>query len=278
MRIGILLALLLSATFCFADLTLIQKEGDVSRPTYFHNNQSAVRDSTTGLVIDYDKQLITFILLQDSTFCTASITEYHDLAVQFAVDTARQVREAAIEQIMASGSTREDAEKLLKMIQGMAGQDSTLTQPVETVKGESKMIAGFQAVSYLLKRNAVPVRLIWISSDLQKRVDKEIDPTKVKAVNDIMDRIDHEMQAAFTEGQDIPESTLDTAQHALEKQGYLMSIMEMLQDGSLSPSAEIIEISTQPVDPVFFSVPAGFKPIPVSVLFQKQYESNPSGQ
>jgi hypothetical protein len=273
MRLTLTILGCLLASLAWADLTVIQKEAgytETTSTTYMKNDCSATRDSVSGVILDFANNKITLIDMPSKSFCTASMSDYHQQAVQFAADTRKKLMDQAIEQMMAYGQTREEAESVIKSLQGMAKPDSSLYLPVESLIGDSKVIAGFNATSYLIKQNGNPTRLVWISTDLQKRIDKEIDPSKAKAMQDQLKKIEEEMEKAFSDGIVQRVGLVDSLQTVLEEGGYLMATL-LTVNGSLVPQNEITEINEKPIDPAIFRIPDGFRPLSIMELFEEQY-------
>jgi hypothetical protein len=276
MRYIMLIAGCLIASLCFADLTIVQTEAgydnqNATSTTYMRGGQTATRDSVSGIILDFDKKTIVLLDIQDRSFCRASLSDYRKQAVQFATETHAQLREQAIQQMMAYGNTRAQADSVLIALQAMNKPDSSLFLPVETIRGETKTIVGFSADAYLLKQNGAPVRLVWISDQLQKRVDREIDPARAIEVKEEMKRIEEEMMSVFTSGVPQAAPTIDSVQTELERKGYLMATLVALEDGTLGAQDEITEIRETPIDPALFQIPTGFREVSIIDIFRSQY-------
>jgi hypothetical protein len=262
-RIIMVLTVLLWAGAAFADVTIKKQEGGFEETAYYKGAKIAMVSDDGREIIDGAAKTITIVNPDAGVYTQASLKEYKNVML----DHFKRMGEMQVEMMMAAtGLGRAEAEAMIKQqVAAMAPK----SQDVKVEKGDTKDIAGYPSEQYRFIVDGTMVREVWISPAVDALIAKEMGAGVKKA----LDAAFREMEDGFTDavkGFSGYDSALENAVNEVAAKGYLMRDEDRITGlyGDREPVK--IDISTDPVDPSVFKVPAGYEKISMAQFLEKE--------
>jgi len=249
----VLVAVLVAVTIQVSWAGIVMKErvvgenGQETITTYIEGDKvKNILPNGSYVIIDLTKQEMIEVDPDKKQFSTVKLDEIKK--------EVNQAMSKIKEQL--AGLPPEQRKLIEQMMGGMMGGAGPKANITVKKSGKEAKIAGFKASPYKIFRNGELILEAWISPELKKFMEKELDNAKIEAFEKAMDSLD-DMFPFMGESSD---SVMKRMQE-LEKKGFLVKEVDYADPTNPTVVSEIVSVEKKSIPSSEFKVPSGYKKV-----------------